>query len=124
MSDRLIIATEAWNDALPPWVAALIAACEQTSQNRVAARLSVSASTVSQLIRNSYPGNMARMEARVRAVLLDKDIRCPALGSISGEACLKWRDRTGKLTSASPAIVAMFRSCRACPLHTKAKDAP
>lgn len=116
MSDRTILAAEAWADAPPNWIMALIQACEQTSQNKVADRLGVAASTVSQLIRNSYPGNMTRMEARVRTVLLEKEICCPALGKISGEACLKWRDRTATLTSASPKIVGMFRSCRSCAL--------
>jgi len=118
MGDKMIVAQDAWTETLPDWIAALATTCDQTSQNKTAIRLGISASTVSQLLNNKYPGNMARMEERVRAALMKTEIRCPALGKISGEACLKWRDRSKGLSSASPLVVSMFRSCRNCPLHT------
>lgn len=115
MTDRWSIVHAAWGQDCPDWIAALVQECDGSSQNKVAARLGITASTVSQTLRNSYPGNMASIEARVRAALLSSDVKCPALGSISGEACLRWRDRAAHLTSTIPLRVQMFRACRKCP---------
>lgn len=117
MGDKMIVAQDAWDNTPPDWIVALATTCDQTSQNKASTRLGISASTVSQLLRNKYPGNMARMEERIRSALMQTEIRCPALGKISGEACLKWRDRSKGLSSASPLVVGMFRSCRNCPLN-------
>lgn len=117
MTDRWSIVHAAWGQNCPDWIEALVKACDQSSQNKVAARLGITASTVSQTLRNGYPGNMASIEARVRAALLSSDVSCPALGSISGESCLRWRDRADRLTSTVPLRVRMFRACRRCPFH-------
>lgn len=117
MSNRLTIARAAWGTPLPDWINALVQACDApgASQNKVAARLSVSAATVSQVLRNSYAGDTVRIEARVRAAFVDEDVDCPAINTISAEACMSWRDRARNLTSAAPNVVRMFRACRACP---------
>lgn len=117
MSNRMIVARDAWGHDLPDWIAALVLACDApgSSQNKVAARLGISAAVVSQTLRNDYAGNMGRIEARVRSVYLDDNVNCPALGSISAEACMSWRDRSKVLSSAAPNRVRMFRACRACP---------
>ncbi|MCD9148940.1 hypothetical protein [Pseudophaeobacter flagellatus] len=117
MNSRLAIARAAWGNTPPDWIFALVRACDApgASQNKVAARLSVSAATVSQVLRNSYAGDTARIEARVRATFVDADVDCPAIGTISAESCMSWRDRSKRLGSAAPNVVRMFRACRACP---------
>ena len=124
MSDRMIIALDAWNDDLPVWVETLVHECDATSQGKVAKRLGITASTVSQAIRNSYKGNLSNVEARVLAVFQDAKVTCPAQGEISGETCLKWRDRAKRLTSAAPDRVLMFRACQRCPRHQPTEETP
>lgn len=116
MSDRMNVALDAWTEA-PEWIIALVRACDETSQNKVAQRVGITASTVSQAIRKSYKGNLNNIEARVRAVYLSGDVACPALGSITGEVCMKWRDKSRVLQSSTPNRVRMFRACRRCPLN-------
>ncbi|NRB18340.1 MAG: hypothetical protein HRU33_12415 [Rhodobacteraceae bacterium] len=120
MSHRLDIARKNWGD-VPKWITALIRACDATSQNKVAKRLGITASTVSQAISNSYQGRMDRLEVRVRSVYIDADVTCPAIGIISAETCMGWRDVSGTLLSTSPNRARMFRACGRCP-HNMARS--
>lgn len=113
------VAREAWKGDVPDWVEAIVMACDRSSQAKVAGRLGYTAAVVSQVIRNTYRANMRAIEARARAVYLDGSVECPALGTISAETCLRWRDRSTSLTSASPAMVRMFRACADCPRNAK-----
>lgn len=116
---RREIAEEFWGTPLPDWIDALVAACDapRSSQNKVAARLGLSAPTISQTIRKRYAGDIERIRDRICAVYLSDQVTCPALGVISGETCLIWRDRAAELVSAAPLTVQMFRACRDCPRY-------
>jgi len=124
MSDRMIVARDGWGDSVPDWVSALVKACDTkgASQNSVASRIGVTGAVVSQVLRNKYPAKTGRIEARVRAVFLDGKITCPALGELSAEACLNWRDASHALSSVSPAKVRMFKACKACPRNATDKE--
>lgn len=115
MSERMELARAAWGHKIPDWVAAMIKACDQSSQAKVGSKIGRSGAVVSQIIRNCYPARMDAIEERVRAVFLDGSVDCPALGPIQAETCLTWRDRAKALTSASPSHVRMFRACKTCP---------
>ena len=119
MSDRMQNAKSAWGE-VPDWVAALIAACDKprSSQNKVAKELGRSPAVISSVIHNSYRGDMADVEERVRAVFLSEQVRCPALDLISTADCLRWRDEAAEL-KAGPMMVRMYRACHACPRFTK-----
>jgi len=118
MSNRLIIAQDAWGETVPDWIEFLIRECDQTSQNRVAKRLELSAAVVSQSIRNSYAGNLSRIESIVRDTYMNAPMECPALGGeVESPTCLKWRRRADKLESSSPMRVMMFNACRGCPRY-------
>lgn len=116
MSNRLIVAQDAWNSETPDWVRALVGECDQSSQTSVAKKLELSPTIVSQTIRNCYPGNMARIEALVRDTYMNAPVTCVALGGeVESSTCLTWRRRAEKLTSSSPMKVMMFHACRSCP---------
>ena len=122
MSERLEIAREGWGETPPDWILALVAACDGSSQNKVAGRLGLSAATVSQTLRREYRGDMARIEDRVRSILLGDAVTCPALGEVSAETCLRWRDLSPTLTSASPMRVRMFNACNGCSRNRRAAE--
>lgn len=124
MSNRMDIAIEFWGEQVPDWVCALIKACDArgASQNRVARRLGLTGAVVSQVIRNNYGAKTDRIEARVRAVFLDGKIACPALGEISAETCMNWRDASHALSSVSPVKVRMFTACKACSRNRQAEE--
>ncbi|NRB19986.1 MAG: hypothetical protein HRU33_21170, partial [Rhodobacteraceae bacterium] len=93
----------------------LVRECDGSSQNKVATRLGISAAAVSQVIRKSYLGSYDNVAMRVREIYISGDIECPAIGEISSEICLHWRDEIRKGTSAGPQRILMTRFCRKCP---------
>ncbi len=115
------IARECWGQDVPDWIRALVEACDApgSSQSRVAGRIGYTSGVVSQLLRNAYPGNLDRLEDRVRSIFMAGHVTCPALGDIDTAACLDWRDRSGTLKSVSPMTVRMFRACRVCPRNRR-----
>lgn len=115
-SNREVVALDAWDGALPDWVAVLVQECDQASQNAVAEKTGLSSSAVSQAIRNCYPGNMNSIESAVREVFMSAPVQCPALKvQIESGVCLKYRKRAETWTHGNPFRVRMIRACRACP---------
>ena len=107
---------QAWAPTPPDWVLVLAAECDAAgSQNRVAERIGRSASAVSYVLKNRYPGDMAKFEATVRAQLMDERVDCPGLGGeIRRTECLEWQGKDFAATN--PVRVRMFRACRGgCP---------
>ncbi|MEL7167559.1 MAG: hypothetical protein AAGL96_19015 [Pseudomonadota bacterium] len=95
----------------------LAIACDRSSQNRVAKQLGRSASLVSNVLRNKYPGDMSAVEELVRGVLMHETVECPGLGAIEKQVCQKWRGRAvGDLDPVNSQYVAMYRTCRKCAL--------
>lgn len=120
MSDRLIVAKDGWGDDLPDWVKVLVQECDQSSQTKVAAKLSLSATVVSQTIRNVYPGSITTVEQIVRDTFMNAPVHCPALKTeISSAACLDHRRRAEVWSHSNPFRVRMQRACRACPKFNK-----
>lgn len=115
ISDREIVAQDAWGADLPDWIMILVRECDASSQNKVAARVGISAAVVSQVIRKSYPGSYDNISMRIREIYMSGDIECPAIGTIASEVCLHWRDEIRRGTSSDPQRILMTRFCRKCP---------
>lgn len=108
-------AAAAWGDPPPDWVAALAAECDATSQNKAAARIGVSSAVVSQVLAAKYPGNLAGVEARVRAILLSETVNCPAMGVMDLSVCHEWRAKAKDYRPTSSLRGKMFDACAGCP---------
>lgn len=115
-------AREAWGDALPDWVEVLAIACTRTSQNKVATALECSGAAVSQVLRKIYAASTDRIEVRVRGVLMDGKVECPAFGEMPVQVCQDWRDKAGTSTLGSPMRNRMHRACNRCPRYLEAKE--
>lgn len=115
-------AREAWGDKLPDWVEGLAHQCMATSQNQVAKRLERSASLVSNVLGNRYPGDMKAVEELYRGVFEAAVVECPAMGSIPLDQCRHWRGKSRKLNNTNSRNVMMFRACRRCPQNTGGSD--
>jgi len=118
---KLQIARDAWGNDLPDWIAALAKACDETSQNKVAAQLSVSAPAVSQVIKGTYAASTKNIETRVRGALLSETVNCPFLGVIGLDACSIWRKRHRDGVRANTLQIQMSRACGRCEVF---KDQP
>lgn len=116
MSERLALAQEHWPDPMPDWVRAIVEACDASSQSQVARRLDYSSAVVSQVLRRRYPGDLARLESRVRAELLRETVNCPALGEIGLSECQQHRANAAHFTKRNPLSARMRRACNGCPL--------
>ncbi|KMQ74032.1 LysR family transcriptional regulator [Marinobacter subterrani] len=96
------------------WLEALDQACQQSSQNRVARRLGVSAAMISQALKGKYPGDMTSLRKRVEGELLGASVDCPVLGRISVRECLDCQRQPFAATNAQR--VRLYRACRSgCP---------
>lgn len=118
----LEIARASWGGDAPDWVLRLAEACDQTSQSKVAARIDRSASVVSQVLRNRYPGNVGAVEEMVRGALMQAVVTCPALGTIPADECQVWRKRADLFVGTNSLRVRMFRSCNRCPVKAAAQS--
>lgn len=103
-----------WGPSPPDWVAALAAECDQTSQNKAAARIGVSSAVVSQVLAAKYPGNLAAVADKVRASLLAQTVDCPAMGVMDLSVCLDWRAKAKNFQPTSGLRGRMFDACGAC----------
>lgn len=114
MSARDKIET-AWGGEAPDWVEALAQACDETSQAKTARRLDWSPATISLVLSNAYPGDVAAVEASVRALIMAETVSCPELGDMALAQCLEWRAKSATFAPTSGLRGRMFDACRACP---------
>lgn len=111
MSDKAALA---WGQQVPDWVAELAQMATNQGLNACAERLDCSSTTLSQTINNKYPGDLSKLEAKVRGALMGETVICPILGKIGRDRCL--------LSQALPKAVTnsvrtrLYRACRSgCP---------
>jgi len=91
------------------WLAVLREQVELNGQRGVAEKLGISNTTVSQVVNEKYPGDMARIQALVESVFLKKTVICPVLGEIAWHEC--HRHQKNEFTS-NPQKLRLYRSCR------------
>lgn len=115
MSGPMARARAGWGDPLPDWIKALAEACAASSQSQLAKRLDRSAALVSNVLANTYTGDMPAIEDRVRKLLLAETVNCPALGPITADTCQTWRDRWKTPAPSNTLRVTMLRACSVCP---------
>lgn len=97
----------------PDWVAALRAEAQRTSQVKAGARLSVSGSTVNQVLKGVYRGDLARIQGLVEGELMHATVDCPVLGELPRNRCLENQRRP--LAATNPTRVALYHACQTCP---------
>jgi hypothetical protein len=112
--DHVAKARAAWGEDVPAWIVTLAEACARSSQSSVAKDIGYSAPTVSQVIGNSYNGDLGRIEQIVRDVLMHETIRCPIMGEMANSVCLSWQKKPFATTSSHR--IRMYQACRSgCP---------
>ena len=112
------IAKDHWGREVPDWVLQLASEVELSSQAKVAGKLKISSSSISQVLRKKYGASLANIEAAVRGNYMDEDVKCPALGLIGAHKCRDWRRKAGDYQATNAHRVRMFRACNNCPKFT------
>ncbi len=117
--DYLAKAREAWGE-MPPEIEALAAAAQATSASHVALSVGYSPATLSQVLSNSYRGDVGRVLAKIRGVLMGETLVCPVLGEIATTRCLDEQRRPFAATNSTRAR--LFHACRRCPNNRKTHE--
>lgn len=113
------VSREAWGSPVPDWVEALAAEALRTTGAAAAKRIGYSGAVVSQVLRRSYPGDLAAVEERVRGAFMGAVVDCPVLGEIGRDRCLREQDMP--CTGASAMRMRLYHACRSgCP-HSRLK---
>jgi hypothetical protein len=121
--DFIAKAHAAWGSALPDWVEALAQEANRGTSAKAAQRIGYTGAVVSHVFSKNYPGDIARVEAKVRGALMSATVVCPVVGEIGLDRCLN-EQKMGN-TGASPIRARIFRKCRGigaakCP-HSRIK---
>lgn len=96
-----------------PWIELLRAVCRTSSQTSVARKVGYSSAVISQVLSGTYAGDLRRVRAAVEGALMNAQVDCPVLGSLSRAACIAWQRKA--FTPTNPLNVRMYRACRSCP---------
>jgi hypothetical protein len=109
-------AKEKWGDGLQPWVILLAQTVDNAgSQSKVATALNLSAGTISQVISNTYKGDLAGIEKRVMGKFGNHDVECPVLGTIGMDRCMLHQSRKADKITTNSQWVRLYRACPNCP---------
>lgn len=109
-------AHEKWGDHPPEWVLVLAAAADgAASQQELADKLGVSASAVSAVIANAYPGRTDNIETRVRGELMREKVQCPVMFEISRRQCMDFQKLP--FATCSPTRAQLYYACRKPCVH-------
>lgn len=122
-ADLTATAEAAWGKPLPDWVQALALACMRSSQTAVSRQIGRSPAVISNVLRNSYAADTARIEERVRGVFLDGKVLCPAWTELPAQDCQDWRDKARVFVPGNPLRRQMYHACRSCPVFLKTASA-
>lgn len=97
--------------APPVWLDALRTEAQRIGQQRLAMKLDIAESTLSQVLSGSYKAATTRIERRVRGLLLGEECECPALGEITLFYCQSIQDGP-RPSSANPPRLHAWWACR------------
>lgn len=96
----------------PSWLQELRRQCEQQGRKKVGQIIGYSTGTLSQVLNDKYPGDIAKVERAVRGAFLGDTVMCPVVGEIGLHDCRKYH--TGQPSTVNPIKVRLARTCPNC----------
>jgi hypothetical protein len=119
-TDFVAKATTAWGHDIPEWVVVLAMEANRTTGELAAARVGYSPAVISQILGNTYRGDVDRVEQKVRGALMGHQVDCPVLGEIGKDICIEQQAKP--FSSASSMRVRLFHACKTCPNRRDADE--
>ena len=96
------------------WLQELQAEVDRTSGAAAGRRIGISGSTISQVLRGTYPGRLDRVKAKVEGALMGLTVDCPVIGELPRHRCIEYQGR--KFAATNPMRVQLYHACRGgCP---------
>ncbi|MBD8890174.1 transcriptional regulator [Roseibium litorale] len=111
-------AEDAWT-IVPDWVSELALMADAKGLASAAGRIGYSTAVVSQVIGAKYPGDLTKVEDKVRGALMGLTVICPVLGEIGRDYCLSQQAKPFAATNSTRTRV--YRACRSGCLHSGLK---
>lgn len=106
-----------WTPTPPDWIEELAQLVDRAGLKGAEKRVGYSPATISQVLSNSYRGDLRNVAERVRGALMGATVDCPEQGEMRRDLCLDWQGKPFAATSSHR--VRMYRACRSgCP-HSK-----
>ena len=103
-------ATAAWGEDLPTWVLVLARACDADSQNKAAHKVKYSHAVINQVLKNTYNGDLNKVQKAVEGAYLDTTVDCPGFNQdIPTNRCIA--EQRKPLRTTSPALIKLWRAC-------------
>lgn len=97
------------------WLKTLTANAKKHGYRRVCTRLGISQTTLSQVLSQTYKGNLRRIQQLVEGTLMDSTVECPVLGEIPTDQCIKHQSRINDFAATNPTRVQLHKTCPDCP---------
>lgn len=88
------------------------------SQAKVAKELKVSPATISLILKESYTGDVDRIETLVRGKFMKETVMCPIMAAISKDRCLE--EQSKPFSAHNPMRAKLYKACKNC-IHNKNK---
>jgi hypothetical protein len=110
MSALVEATRKAWGEQISAWQLLLAEMCDKTSQAKIATKLGYSASVISMVLKNKYPGDLKAVETAVQGAFLDVTVECPVLGEIGAHKCIS--KQRARLVATSNTNIRLWRACR------------
>jgi hypothetical protein len=95
------------------WMAVLREQCDRTSQAKVAKLLNYSAAVVNQVLKNTYKGDLVKVQRTVEGALMGMTVDCPVVGDLPRNRCLDFQKR--EFAATNHLRVQLSRACPTCP---------
>ncbi|CAN5127083.1 hypothetical protein BH10PSE8_BH10PSE8_00730 [soil metagenome] len=111
--DQVAKARAAWGETPPKEILALAEACKASTSRAVAQRLEYSEGLISHVLSARYPGDLARVFAKIRGAFMGEVVMCPILGEIGRDRCLAEQSTPFAATNSTRAR--LFHACKICP---------
>lgn len=109
-TDFLAKVRASYGPDLPDWVEELAMHASSNSAVMTAKKLGYSPAVLSHVFANSYAGDLARVEDKVRGALMGAMVICPILGEIGRDHCLDQQKKPFQATSSIRSKI--YRACR------------
>lgn len=117
--DAVAKAGAAWGEDIPAEIVALALACRAETSRALARRLGYSDAVISHVLANKYPGDMAKVCAKIRGALMGETVMCPILDEIGRDRCLSEQAKPFAATNSTRAR--LFHACKSC-VNRQQKD--
>ena len=99
------------------WFKALQTEVAQTSQSKTARKCGLSATTINQVLKGIYPGNLSNVVEKISGALLAHSVICPVLDEITTDICASHRAKG--FAPNNPMRVQLYRACQTCAHNPK-----